>query len=129
MAAGLAKRLNARTTVRRAKQRMMFFMSASMYFMSVMWLEVVQGVQMTVMESKHSALFWPVPPVWPSSQIVMFVLEATTVPLKFVQLLPVTVAGGFKLIAVAQLVEAVGLTFTVQVEYSVELPRNQPATV
>ena len=46
------------------------------------------GGQFTVMASKHWALNAPVPPVWPSSQRVMVVLAATTVPLKGTQVLP-----------------------------------------
>jgi hypothetical protein len=75
------------------------------------------GVELadTATESKHAALFSPVPPVWPSSQIVMELPVAVTVPLKGTQVLLVVVWAGFRLIAVAQLVEALGLHFTVQV--------------
>ena len=44
--------------------------------------------QVTVTKSKHSALFSPLPPVCPSSQRVMLVPVATTVPLKAVQVEP-----------------------------------------
>jgi hypothetical protein len=74
-----------------------------------------QGVQVTVIPSKHSALFNPVLPVWPSSQSVMFVPVAVTIPLKFVQVEPLQVAAGVRLVAVDQVVEAVGLTLTVHV--------------
>ena len=88
--------------------------------------DVGAPAQATVTESKHSALFCPVPVVCPSSQIVIVVRVATTVPLKVTQFVPVKVCGGFKSMAVAQQVEAVGLTLTVQVEFKYEFPRIQP---
>src|ERR1041385_8793374 len=78
-----------------------------------------------VITSKHSALFGPEPPVVPSSQRVMFVLVATTVPLKGTQLFVLTNCGGLRSIAVFQSVEAVGLTLTRQVARA-ESPRMQP---
>jgi hypothetical protein len=53
---------------------------------------------------------------------------ATTVPLKGTQLFVLTNCGGFRSMAVAQLVEALGLHFTRQVALA-ELPRIQPETI
>ena len=46
-------------------------------------------VQVTVMPSKHSALFCPVPVVWPSIHNVILAAVATIVPLKLVHVEPV----------------------------------------
>jgi hypothetical protein len=59
----------------------------------------------------------------------MFVPVATTFPLNETHVLPITVCTGFRSTAVVHMVEAVGLTLTVQVEYKAELPRIQPEMV
>ena len=55
----------------------------------------------------------------------MFVPVATTVPLKETQLLVLQNCGGFKSMAVLQLLEAVGLHLT-RLVAEAELPRIQP---
>ncbi len=86
------------------------------------------GVQLIVTESKHAALFSPVPPVWPSSQMVMEVPVAVIVPLNGTHVLLVVVWAGLKLAAVDQSVDADGLHLTVQVALA-EFVRIQPAIV
>lgn len=80
----------------------------------------------TLTESKQAALFNPVPPVCPSSQRVIDVPVAVTVPLNGTHELLVVVWAGLRSTAVDQLVEAVGLHLTVQVA-DAELVLIQPA--
>jgi hypothetical protein len=57
----------------------------------------------------------------------MLVAVATAVPLNDTQSFVLHVCGGFRSIAVDQLVEALGLTFTRHVAFA-EFPRIQPDT-
>jgi len=79
----------------------------------------------TVIASKQTALFRPVPPVCPSSHSVIDVLVAVMTPLNATHELLVVDAAGLRFWAVDQFVDALGLHFTVHVA-DAEFVRIQP---